>query len=102
MADLLSSPFNVQMKLLNGRGRLTVDLDGPVPVVIFNQVKVAEIGSNCPPKMSEVPVLILIIPGKTGKIKGEVFLIEGLSPLVQGLTDPFLLRTMTGPEEKEE
>jgi hypothetical protein len=77
-------------------------LDGSVPVVIFNPVEIVKRGLHLLPKLRKVPVLILVILGDTGKIKGEVSLFEGLSPLIQGLTDLFFIGSMAGPQEKHE
>ena len=94
---LLFSFYDLQVKLLSDRCRLAFHLNGSIPGVIFNPVEGVEIGLHPLLKLRKVPVLILVILGDTGKIKGEVSLFEGLPPLVQRLTDLFFIGSMAGP-----
>jgi hypothetical protein len=77
-------------------------LDGSVPVVILDPVEGVKIDLHPLSKLRKISIPILIVFGDAGKIKGEVFLFEGLSPLIQGLTDLFFFGGLAGAKEEKE
>ncbi len=93
---LLPSLFHLQVELLDDGGGFSVDLDGSVPARIGNPVETPEISPDPLLKSVEVLPFILVRSGDARKVKGEVFVLEGLLSSVQSLIYFLFFRTLAG------